>query len=114
MEAEYRAFQNVALKPRLRWAMGAAVAVLCVYAVLDVVMMPREILAEVLAMRIGLMVLPPLLALLASLRLRSGRHLHLMAGAACLIAGLGAVALVVRTRVLGMPVDYEGVLLLLM
>lgn len=66
LEAEYRVFQDIALKPRLRWAMGAAVAVLCVYAVLDVLMMPREILAEVLAMRIGLMVMPPLLALLAS------------------------------------------------
>ena len=114
LEAEYRVFQDVALKPRLRWAMGAAVAVLCVYAVLDVVMLPREILAEVLAMRIGLMVMPPLLALLASQRLRSGRVLHLLAGWACLTAGLGAVILIVRTRVLGMPVDYEGVLLLLM
>jgi diguanylate cyclase (GGDEF)-like protein len=114
LEGEYRAFQDVALKPRLRWAMGAAVAVLCVYAVLDLVMIPREILGEVLAMRIGLMVMPPLLALVASLRLRSGRALHLMAGWACLTAGLGAVVLIVRTRVLGMPVDYEGVLLLLM
>lgn len=114
MEAEYRVFQDTALKPRLRWAMGAAVVVLGVCAVLDVVMMPRAILAEVLAMRIGLMVLPPLLALLASLRVQSGRVLHLLAGWACLNAGLGAVVLVVRTRVLGMPVDYEGVLLLLM
>src|SRR5690606_5506844 len=57
---------------------------------------------------------PPLLALLASLRVQSGRVLHLLAGWACLNAGLGAVVLVVRTRVLGMPVDYEGVLLLLM
>ena len=114
IEAEYRRFQDTALTPRLRWTMGAAVVVLCVYAVLDVVMIPREILAEVLAMRIGLMVMPPLLALLASLRLRSGRLLHLLAGWACLTAGLGAVVLIVRTRVLGMPVDYEGVLLLLM
>src|SRR5690606_1990087 len=114
VEAEYRVFQDIALNPRLRWAMGAAVAVLCVYAVLDVLMLPREILAEVLAMRIGLMVMPPLLALLASLRLRSGRVLHLLGGWACLTAGLGAVILIVRTRVLGMPVDYEGVLLLLM
>src|SRR5690606_41472393 len=52
MEAEYRVFQDPALKPRLRWAMGAAGAVLGVCAVLDVVMMPRAILAEVLAVRI--------------------------------------------------------------
>lgn len=84
MEAEYRVFQDTALKPRLRWAMGAAVVVLGVCAVLDVVMMPRAILAEVLAMRIGLMVLPPLLA---SLRVQSGRVLHLLAGWACLNAG---------------------------
>jgi diguanylate cyclase (GGDEF)-like protein len=113
LEAEYRIFLDAALLLRVRWALGAAVVVLCVYAGLDLIMIPAQILPEVLAMRLGLMVLPPLLVLAVSFHPRC-RHLHVLAGLACLAAGLGAVTLIVRTRVLGMPVDYEGVLLLLM
>lgn len=114
VEADYRVFQDAALALRVRWALGAAVAVLCVYLMLDLIMIPAEILPQVIVMRIGLMVLPPLVVLALSASPRWRPHLHTMAGLACLCAGMGAVILITGTRVLGMPVDYEGVLLLLM
>src|SRR5690606_6978291 len=75
LEAEYRIFLDAALLLRVRWALGAAVVVLCVYAGLDLIMIPAQILPEVLAMRLGLMVLPPLLVLAVSFHPRC-RHLH--------------------------------------
>jgi len=114
LEAEYRVFQEAALRKRVPWALGAAACVLGVYAVLDLFLIPRQILSDVLVVRLGLMLLPPL-AVLSLVRLPRWRnHVQLLAGLACLSAGLGAVTLITRTRVLGMPVDYEGILLVLM
>lgn len=71
-------------------------------------------MGEVVALRLSLMVMPLLLLLAASYRQQWRSILHHIAGAACLCAALGAVTLVVRSRYQGLPLDYEGVLLVLM
>ncbi|WP_233275230.1 GGDEF domain-containing protein [Pseudoxanthomonas suwonensis] len=84
------------------------------YTVLDLFVAPKPIMAEVVALRLSLMVMPLLLLLAASYRQQWRSILHHIAGAACLCAALGAVTLVVRSRYQGLPLDYEGVLLVLM
>jgi len=114
LEAEYRLFQDAALVARIRWALGAAVGVLLAYAIFDLFVAPPPIMGEVVFLRLLLMVAPLVLLLAASFREEWRGILHRLAGLACLCTALGAVVLVTRTRALGMPLDYEGVLLVLM
>jgi diguanylate cyclase (GGDEF) domain len=114
LEAEYRQFLEAALVVRIRWALGAAVGVLIVYALLDLFVAPRPIMAEVVTLRLVMMVLPLVVLLAASYRERWRASLDTMTGLACLCVAMGAVTLIARTRKLGMPLDYEGVLLVLM
>src|SRR5690606_36143529 len=115
LEAEDRAFQDAAQVKRIRGALGAAVVVLFGCTVLGLFVAPKPIMGEVVALRLSLMVMPLLLLLAASYRQQWRSILHHIAGAACrLCAALGAVTLVVRSRYQGLPLDYEGVLLVLM
>lgn len=76
---------------RIRWALGAAVGVLLVYALLDLFVAPRPIMAEVVTLRLVMMVLPLVVLLAASYRERWRASLDTMTGLACLCVAMGAV-----------------------
>lgn len=114
IEALYREFRSDALRTRVRWSLGSASAVMALYGLLDLLIMPREVLAEVLALRYGLMVLPLTAALALSFHPRLRPYQQSMSAAAAMLCGVAVVTMLTLSRLRGVPIPYEGILLVMM
>lgn len=99
---------------RIRWAQAAAISLVLVFALLDVLSLPRDVWQQTLLIRF--LVIIPTFALLwlASFVERWHEHFQWILSAGALIVGLGIVAILWVARREGSPLPYEGILLVAM
>lgn len=111
VEEAFRRHYEDDLVQRARWSAVVAASVMVIYAGLDVLMAPPDMLVPFLWLR-GLFMIVPLLCIWWFSYTRfAARHLQKVAAAASTSSGLAVVAMVALAQSGGTPIAYEGMIL---
>jgi len=110
-ERDFGRYHLHAMLLRMRWALGVAMALFLLFALLDAISLPEEVRNPVLGLRLGL-ILPVLtVAWLSTFPARLQPCMQWIGGAAALVCGLGVVGIIWFARIHAYPLPYEGILL---
>lgn len=110
-EQDFGRYHLHAMLLRMRWALGVAMALFLLFALLDAISLPELVRNPVLGLRLGLMLPVLTLAWLSTFPVRLQPCMQWIGGAAALICGLGVVGIIWITRIHAFPLPYEGILL---
>ena len=111
IEAAFDRFQNRALLQRARWSAAIAAAVMSVYALMDIFMIPPAIMPAFLWVRGLFMILPLMSVWWLSYTDWGKRHLQVIGGLTATSSGLAVIAMLWIGRMNGTPIAYEGIIL---
>lgn len=114
LEALYQRDRDQAMRLRCRPVTASALALLVLYALLDLVMLPPELAQQTIAVRSFVTCPAILLAWGLSYRPVSADTFNLTYTAAYVAGGLSVVLIIALARLDRFPLPYEGVLLMLM
>lgn len=115
LEQPFRQSRAALIRERARPVSLAALMLFAAYTVMDLTMLPTRLASVTVAIRLG--VTAPVIAIIGwlSFRHRPGDlAFEQLYGLAYLIGGLSVVAIIGAARVQGVPLPYEGLLLMLM
>ena len=110
-EQDFGRYHLHAMLLRMRWALGVAMALFLLFALLDAISLPELVRNPVLGLRLGLMLPVLTLAWLSTFPVRLQPCMQWIGGAAALICGLGVVGIIWIARIHAFPLPYEGILL---
>ncbi|WP_404365255.1 ATP-binding protein [Marinobacter sp.] len=114
MEQAYQRDRDQMVRERCRPVTASALALLLLYAALDIVMLPPELAWKTVSVRA--FITCPVIALVLYLSYRpvSASTFNLFYAAAYIAGGLSVVAIIGLARLVDFPMPYEGTLLILM
>lgn len=110
-EADFKRYYEAELVPRARWSAFIAASIMMFYSVLDIFMLPDEVLLSSLVIRWCFMIIPLFIMAGASYSEWGARNLQVISAIGSTSSGLAVVAMIVVARLKGTPIDYEGIIL---
>ena len=111
LEAAFIQFHERDLIQRCRWSAVIAAAVMTLYALMDIFMIPRAVMPLFLVVRTAMMILPLIAVWWLSYKPWGQRHLQRLGAAASVSSGLAVILMLWIARVNGTPIAYEGLIL---
>lgn len=111
LEQDFGRYHLHAMLLRMRWALGVAIGLFLLFALLDAFSLPEQVRNPVLGLRLGLMLPVLTLAWLSTFPKRLQPYMQWIGGTAALICGLGVVGIIWFARIHAYPLPYEGILL---
>ena len=113
LEDDFGRYYHHAMLLRMRWALGVAMGLFLLFALLDAISLPEQVRNPVLGLRLGLMLPVLTVAWLSTYPARLHPYMQWIGGAAALICGLGVVGIIWVARIHAYPLPYEGILLVM-
>lgn len=114
VEREFAHFYAKELLRRVRPAAIAAAVVMLAYSVMDLFMIPKELVSQFLWIRTIFITLPMFAIWWISKQAWAEKYIQILCGLAAASASLAVTALVCLSRLNGTPIEYEGIILLLL
>ena len=113
-EQAYQLDRDRAIRERCRPVTASALALLTLYALLDMIMLPSELAWQTVSVRT--FITGPIIAMVLYLSWQpiSARAFNFAYAAAYVSGGLSVIAIIALARLISFPMPYEGVLLILM